>query len=141
MSRSCGVVVRPDNKFIYAADTATGVNENFIGQVTGRTDKLKISPLGIWKFDMADVDDHSKYTLVHGDVFSIYGLCRLNGNVLYAAAQGGEALISFDNGDSFEKISNMYDQLSVYLGSEHNKTFIFGGQIPGKKQTLIVRLK
>lgn len=141
VSRSCGVAVRPDNKLIYAADTATGVMEDFIGQVAGRTDKLKVSPLGLWKFDMADVDDHSKYTLVHGNLFSIYALRRLAGNTLYAAAQGGEALLSFDDGDSFEKICQLYSELALNLGSDHNTTFFMGRQSMNPRLALIVTLK
>lgn len=141
ISRSCGVVVRPDNKFIYAADTATGVMENFIGQIDGRTDKLKVSPLGLWKFDMADMDDHSKYNLIQGDVFSIYALRKLAGKVLYAAAQGGEAFLSFDDGDSFERICQLYSELGLCLGSSHDTEFIFGRQNMNPRLAIVITLK
>lgn len=138
LSRSCGLVVNSDNTVLYAADTATAVYSENKEQVTGRTDKLILPPLGIWKFGLKDIDDHSKYELLQGNVYSIYNMCRIN-NAVYAAGQGGESFISFNERD-FCKIYNKGKAPACYkVGTIGDNVFIFTGST--RKEVIAVELK
>lgn len=117
ISRSCGVVVNPDNTMVYASDTATGIYADNAVQPKDRTDKLVMSPSGVWKFGLDDIDDHTQYKLSLGNVFSIYHMRQIN-KAIYATGQGGDLFLSFNEGDSFEQILSRSDFHANYLGSD-----------------------
>lgn len=138
ISRSCGLVVNSDNTVLYAADTATGIYAENKEQVDGRTDKLILPPLGVWKFNLNDIDDHTKFELLLGNVFSVYNIQKIN-NAIYAGSQGGEAFVSLNGVDFIKVYDKGYGPICSRIGNIGSNVFFFYNQ--SKNSPIAIELK
>lgn len=124
LQRTVGVHLRRDNKILFSSDEMW--QEKDIDALKVRGVALKSTAAGVWKGNLADIDDASKFENVLWNIDPCYKFCELTPGVLLCVTHSGRTYLSFDEGDTWDYVTTDSKQKVNTVGFDKNgRRFFF----------------
>lgn len=103
LQRTIGVHLRKDNKILFSSDEMWV--EKDIDALKVRGAALKSTVAGVWKGNLSDIDDASKFDNVLWNIDPCFKFAELTPGVLICVTNSGRTYLSFNDGDSWDYVT------------------------------------
>lgn len=128
LQRTIGVHLRKDNKILFSSDEMW--KEKDIDALKVRGAALKSTVAGVWKGNLSDVDDASKFENVLWNIDPCFKFCELTPGVLLCVTNSGRTYLSFNDGDSWDYVTTDGNWKNHTIGFDKGgKRFFFDNNV------------